>query len=118
MIEPALVGISWFTVVAYHLHLVYKVRHKPLTTVVGITKHVRGKWVKNVMDERRDILAVQTLRNQMMAATFLASTAILISLGLLGVAMRPGVFSEISQALNLTGVQVNRHHPVRTRRAQ
>jgi hypothetical protein len=35
-----------------------------------------------------DILAVQTLRLQVMAATFLACTAILISLGLLGVAFR------------------------------
>ena len=33
------------------------------------------------MRDQRDILAIQTLRNQVMAATFLASTAILISLG-------------------------------------
>ena len=57
------------------------------------------------MEDRRDILAVQTLRNQVMAATFLASTAILISLGLLNAAIRPGIFNEISQALNLTGAR-------------
>ena len=55
------------------------------------------------MKDQRDILAVQTLRNQVMAATFLASTAILISLGLLNAAFRPGIFSEISHALNLVG---------------
>ncbi len=38
--------------------------------------------------ERRDILAVQTLRNWIMAASFLASTAMLISLGLLGLLFR------------------------------
>jgi uncharacterized membrane protein len=105
IIEPSLVAASWLFVAAYHLHLVYKVRNQPLTTTVGITNHVRSKWVKNVIDERRDILAVQTLHNQVMAATFLASTAILISLGLLGAAIRPGLFSEISQALNLTGAK-------------
>jgi len=40
-----------------------------------------------------------------MAATFLASTAILISLGLFSAAFRPGVFSDISHALNLLGTK-------------
>jgi len=40
-----------------------------------------------------------------MAATFLASTAILICLDLLGAAFRPRLFSEIPQALNLTGAR-------------
>ena len=76
-----------------------------MTTTLGITNHVRCRWVQSVMEERRDILGVQTLRNQMMAATFLASTAILISLGLLGAAIRPGVFEDVSQVLNLTGAR-------------
>jgi uncharacterized membrane protein len=105
IIEPIFVVLSLSSIAAYHLHLVYKVRNQPLTTAVGITNHVRRKWVKNVMAERRDILAVQTLRNQVMAATFLASTAILISLGLLAAAFRPGLFTEISHALNLTGAR-------------
>lgn len=50
-------------------------------------------------------MAVQTLRNKVMAATFLASTAILISLGLFSAAFRPGVFSDISHALNLLGTK-------------
>jgi uncharacterized membrane protein len=105
MIEPILVLVSWSSIIAYHLHLVCMVRRKPLTTSVGISNYVRCKWVHSVMQDRRDILAVQTLRNQMMAATFLASTAILISLGLLGAAIRPGLFGEISQTLNLTGAR-------------
>ena len=100
-----LVLVSWSSIAAYHLHLVYLVRRNPLTTAIGITNHVRCQWVQSVREDRRDILAVQTLRNQMMAATFLASTAILISLGLLVAAMRPGLFGEISQALNLTGAR-------------
>jgi hypothetical protein len=60
-------------------------------------------WVNGIMKEKRDILAVQTLRNQLMAATFLASTAFLICLGSLNAAFRPGVFSDVSHVLNLLG---------------
>ena len=40
-----------------------------------------------------------------MAATFFTSTAILISLGSFSAAFRPGVFDEISHALNLFGTR-------------
>jgi uncharacterized membrane protein len=91
--------------IAYHTHLYKKVQRDPLTTAVGITNHARRMWVKGVIRDKRDILAVQTLRNQVMAATFLASTAILISLGSFSAAFRSGVFSEISHALNLLGTK-------------
>jgi uncharacterized membrane protein len=92
-------------IIAYHTHLYKKVQRDPLTTAVGITNHARRMWVKGVIRDKRDILAVQTLRNQVMAATFLASTAILISLGSFSAAFRSGVFSEISHALNLLGTK-------------
>ena len=91
--------------IGYHLNLIVRVRRKPLETAIGITNHVRGKWVHSVMDGKCDLLAVQTLRNGVMAANFLASTAILISLGLLSVAFKPGLFQEISHSLNLAGVR-------------
>jgi len=89
----------------YHLHLFNKVRRDPLSTAVGITNHARRMWVKGVMSEKRDIMAVQTLRNQVMAATFLASTAILISLGSFSAAFRPGIIGGVSHALNLFGAR-------------
>ena len=103
--EIMLVVSAAVVIIAYHVHLYTKVRRDPLTTAVGITNHARQMWVKGVIRDRRDIMAVQTLRNQVMAATFLASTAILISLGLFSAAFRPGVFSDISHALNLLGTK-------------
>ena len=103
--EIMLVLLAAIVTLAYHLHLYSKVRREPLKTAIGITNHARQMWVKGVIRDRRDIMAVQTLRNQVMAATFLASTAILISLGLFSAAFRPGVFSEISHALNLLGAK-------------
>ena len=55
------------------------------------------------MVEKRDILAVQTLRNWIMAASFLASTAILIALGTVNIAIWPERISALSHALNLLG---------------
>ena len=104
-LEILLVAATAVIIISYHMHLYYKVRHEPLTTAIGITNHARHMWVKEVMVDKRDILAVQTLRNQMMAATFLASTSILISLGSFSATFRPGVFSEVSHALNLLGTK-------------
>ena len=101
--EVILVLSAVFVIGAYHFHLYRKVHRYPLTTAIGITNHARRIWVKGVIRDKRDILAVQTLRNQVMAATFLASTSILVSLGLLSAAFRPGVFSDVSHALNLLG---------------
>ena len=103
--EIILVLSAVFVISAYHSHLYRKVHRYPLTTAIGITNHARRMWVKGVIRDKRDILAVQTLRNQVMAATFLASTSILVSLGLLSAAFRPGVFSDVSHALNLLGTK-------------
>jgi len=103
--ETFLVFSTAVIIIVYHIYLYLKVRRDPLMTAIGITNHAREMWVKGIMKEKRDILAVQTLRNQVMASTFLASTSILICLGAFNAAFRPGVFSEISHALNLFGTK-------------
>ena len=100
LVLPALVLI-----LAYHGYLYQKVRRHPLQTAIGITNHARQMWVEGVMQNKRDILAVQTMRNQVMAASLLASTAILLSLGSLNSAFRPDMFNEVSHAFNLYGTQ-------------
>lgn len=103
--ELLLSTAAFLILLIYHVHLIYKVRHDPLATAVGITNHVRRKWVQSVMKVQGDIVAIQTLRNQVMAANFLASTAILIALGLMGGAFRPEFYNSISHALNLAGAR-------------
>jgi uncharacterized membrane protein len=70
-----------------------------MSTAVGVTNHLRGHWVESIMQDGRDILAVQTLRNWVMASSFLASTGILICLGLLSVAASPEKMAEITPGL-------------------
>lgn len=73
----ALIGI-------YHLYVRVRLRRDHSYTIQSINSAARKAWVDNIMsDKSKGILAVQTLRNSTMAATFLASTAILMSMGVL-----------------------------------
>lgn len=103
--EIIILLITALILLIYHLHLFYKVRTSPMITSIGITNQLRRDWVQTVMEENRNILAVQTLRNWIMAASLLASTAILISLGIIGVAFRSDKLADLSNALNLFGTQ-------------
>jgi uncharacterized membrane protein len=101
--EVGLTLLSLGVLFFYHFQLYRQVRSNPLTTAVGLTNHARRAWVQHIIDKKRDILAVQTLRNWVMASTFLASTAILISLGLVASAFRTEITSSATQALNVFG---------------
>lgn len=86
---------TFIVLTAYHIHWTWQVRRAPHATFLGVSKHLRRVWVKSVVTEKRDILSVQSLRNWIMAASFLASTAILIGLGILGFLFRPDHASVI-----------------------
>lgn len=93
--------------ILYHISLYYKVRNNPLSTSLGLAKRVRLLWVENIMEGGKDILAIQTLRNWTMAATFLASAAILIGLGIFNLAVTADKQGELS----LIMTQFGSHHP-------
>ena len=90
--------------VLYHVYLYRKVKVAPLATAIGTADAVRSRWVDDVIARQRDILAVQTLRNWTMAATFLASTAILIALGVFNLALTADRQGELVGFLNQTEV--------------
>jgi len=98
-LELYLTSASFLLLIIYHLRLVYLVQRRPLETAIGITNHLRGHWVESIMQDKRDILAVQTLRNWVMASSFLASTAILICLGLISLASSSEKMAEITPFL-------------------
>lgn len=66
----------------YHWYLLRQVARHPERTSIGRNRITRRRWLADVIERRADILAVQTLRNWAMTATFLASTAILIAVGI------------------------------------
>lgn len=76
---------------AYHIHLNLRVRQNPRYTIQSINSAARTAWVAHIMaTPSKDILAVQTLRNSTMAATFLASTAVLLIIGVLNLGQTGG----------------------------
>lgn len=61
--EILIIFSALILLIGNRLHLMYRIRRNPVTTAVGVTNHVRRNWVESVMREKRDIMAVQTLRN-------------------------------------------------------
>ncbi len=82
-IDLAALAVTLTALVGYHAFLGYKVRHNKNFTFQATMTKSRAAWVRAVMAEGKDVLAVQTLRNSTMAATFMASTAVLLIIGVL-----------------------------------
>jgi len=80
--EFGLSPVALLLTLVYHVHLYRKMRSDPLSTALGLARRTRALWVQTIMKGGKDILPVQTLRNWTMAATFLASAAILIGPGI------------------------------------
>ena len=93
--EIIFAGATFVVLTSYHIYWVVQLRRAPLETYVGLARHLRHLWVESIMTHKRDILAVQTLRNSIMASSFLASTGIIIGLGLLSFLLRPDHIAEV-----------------------
>ncbi|KAG0557211.1 hypothetical protein KC19_11G110500 [Ceratodon purpureus] len=81
ILDMVLVPLGLLVLAAYHAHLWFKLKSKPESTVIGVNHLNRQAWVINIMSDsgKNGIVAVQTLRNSIMASTLLASTAITLS---------------------------------------
>lgn len=96
--------LSVALLILYHLHLRIKVARNPAYTVQSVNIIARAAWVENIMrGEGKEVLAVQTLRNSTMAATFLASTAVLLIMGVLTLSEQGDKLSSTWHALNVYG---------------
>jgi len=99
-----MLAISVALLVIYHLYLRYRTRKNPHYTVQAVNKLARTAWVETMMAfGKPDVIAVQTLRNSTMAATFLASTAILLIIGVLSLSGQGEKLSGTWHALNIVG---------------
>ena len=97
-------GASAVLLVAYHLFLRFKLRRDPLYTIQAVNALARAAWVESVMTAgNKDVLAVQTLRNSIMGATFLSSTAVLLIIGVLTLSGQGDKLVSTWHALNVFG---------------
>ena len=102
--DIASVAASIIMLAGYHLYLRIKVRRNPYYSIQAVNRAARSAWVKGIMqDESRSVLGVQTLRNSTMAATFLASTAVLLIIGTLTLSEQTDKLANTWQSLNAVG---------------
>ncbi|XP_057804934.1 uncharacterized protein LOC131020245 [Salvia miltiorrhiza] len=80
-LDSVLVPLGMAMFLGYHLWLLLTIIHNPRRTVIGINSQSRHKWVICLMADplKNGVLAVQTIRNNIMASTLLATTAITLS---------------------------------------
>ncbi|MEJ2345230.1 MAG: DUF599 domain-containing protein [Gammaproteobacteria bacterium] len=97
-------AISAVLLACYHIYLRLKLRRNPLYTFQSVTHTARQAWVHGIMeDEAKGILGVQTLRNSTMAATFFASTAVLLVMGTLTLSGQSEKLTTSWHHLNVLG---------------
>ncbi|XP_078151438.1 uncharacterized protein LOC144546469 [Carex rostrata] len=86
-LDLVLVPLAVFLLMAYHGWLWHKVRTEPHRTFIGINSAGRHLWVAAIMkdNDKKNILAVQSIRNAIMGSTLMGTTSILLCTGLAGV---------------------------------
>lgn len=86
-LDIILVPLGFLMSAGYHAWLWHRVRTQPFTTLIGINTNARRFWIAAILkdNEKKNILAVQTLRNMIMGCTLMATTSILLCMGLAAV---------------------------------
>lgn len=80
-LDYVLVPLGVGVMAIYHLWLIFTILRNPRRTVIGLNAESRRQWVYSMMSDpmKNGVLAVQTIRNNIMASTLLATTAITLS---------------------------------------
>ncbi|KAK9291101.1 hypothetical protein L1049_009288 [Liquidambar formosana] len=87
-LDTMLVPSSLFLTVGYHAYLWHNFKNKPSLTTFGIDTLRRRVWFQDMKegDDKKGVLAVQSLRNTLMGTILTASIAIIITLMLAALA--------------------------------
>ena len=89
---------------AYYVFLWMKVRNNPTYTIHGVNELARTLWVAHAMRTAGDnVMAVQTLRNFIMGAILMASTASMLIIGTLTLSGQVESIARSWHALSLGG---------------
>lgn len=98
------VAVSVALLIVYYVFLSVRARRDPQFSIHAINQKARLLWVRDVMSNRsKDVMAVQTLRNYVMAATFKASSCILLIMGTLTLSGQAETLSRTWHILNIAG---------------
>jgi uncharacterized membrane protein len=93
--DTVLPVLSAILLAAYHVFLRIQVHRDPEYTLQSLLNKGRAAWVERMRGEKEGILAVQTLRNSIMGATFFASTAVALIVGTVTLSTQADRLSQI-----------------------
>lgn len=81
MLDYSLVPAGLMVMLGYHIWLLFLILKHPNKTVIGVNSVSRRYWVRAMMEDtsKNGVLSVQTLRNNIMASSVLASACIMLS---------------------------------------
>jgi uncharacterized membrane protein len=97
-------SVSALLVAAYYIFLRAKVKRNPTYTIHGVNEIARRLWVANIVaNPSKDIMAVQTLRNFIMGASLMATTATFLMVGTLTLSGQAENISRSWHVLNVVG---------------
>ncbi len=102
--DLAAVACSVAMIAGYYLLLWARTRRDPSYSIHAVNDLARRLWVESVMqDSRRDVMAVQTLRNFIMFGILMVSTSVLLIIGTLTLSGQEDVLARSWHALNALG---------------
>lgn len=102
--DASAVLISVLLVAAYCAFLLWQRRRNPTYTIHAVNEIARTRWVDHVMSTPgKDVVAVQTLRNFVMGATLMASTATFLIVGTLTLSGQADKIGQRWHILNTAG---------------
>ncbi|XP_024629687.1 uncharacterized protein [Medicago truncatula] len=80
-LEYVFVPLGLLVFFLYHAWLLFTILREPHRTVIGLNAESRIQWVHAMMSDpsKNGVLAIQTIRNNIMASTLLSTTAITLS---------------------------------------
>lgn len=89
------VTVSCLLMLVYYLYLKKKTRCSPHSSMQAVNAEIRERWVLMIRTSGKlEILAIQTLRNSVMAASFMATTAMLLMIGMLNLSEKIWQWAE------------------------
>lgn len=88
VVDSVVVSVSVFLTLGYHAYLWHQLKQKPLTTSIGINSSKRRSWLRklNQGDDKKGMLAVQSLRNTLMYTILTATVTVILTLSLAALA--------------------------------
>ncbi|KAI5382720.1 uncharacterized protein LOC127100624 [Lathyrus oleraceus] len=99
-LEFVFVPLGLLVFFLYHAWLLFTIIREPHRTVIGLNAESRLQWTQAMMSDpgKNGVLAIQTLRNNIMSSTLLATTAITLS-SLIGIFTSNGWNSDDTSSI-------------------